>query len=167
MNRQGETMAGGAPVTAACGPLDGIKVVELASFVSAPFATMMLGDLGAEVIKIEPPGKGDPMRNLGRNEAGVSPLFVNTNRGKRSVTLDLKDPAGQVELRALLRTADLLVCNWRPAVAARLGLVDEELAAENPRLIRIYVSGYGPDGPLADTPTYDSVIQARVGLTEG
>ena len=134
-------MAGGAPVTAACGPLDGIKVVELASFVSAPFATMMLGDLGAEVIKIEPPGKGDPMRNLGRNEAGVSPLFVNTNRGKSSVALDLKTAGARAALRSLLATADILVCNWRPAVAERLGVVDDDLAAEHPLLIRVYVSG--------------------------
>jgi CoA:oxalate CoA-transferase len=148
------------------GPLDGIRILELASFVSGPFATMMLCDLGAEVIKVEPPPKGDPMRGLGRHETGLSPLFVNTNRGKRSITLDLKEPTAQRELHALLATADILVCNWRPAVAARLGLIDAELAVEFLRLIRVYVSGWGPDGPLADSPAFDSVVQARVGLTD-
>lgn len=148
------------------GPLDGVRVVELCSFVSGPFATMMLSDLGAEVVKVEPPGKGDPMRSLGRSPTGVAPLFVNTNRGKRSVTLDLTTDDARAALGALLARADIVVCNWRPGVAARLGVVDEELATEHPGLIRVYVSGYGPDGPLADSPTFDSVIQARVGMTD-
>ncbi|HUP73489.1 MAG TPA: CoA transferase [Acidimicrobiales bacterium] len=148
------------------GPLDGIQVIELANYVSGPFATMMLGDLGADVIKVEPP-KGDPLRSLGRDQAGVSPVFVSSNRGKRSVCLNLKLHDAQMELKRLLATADVLVSNWRPAVAARLGLVDDELAKANPRLIRVYVSGFGPDGPLADAPSFDSIIQARLGWTHG
>ncbi|HRE02490.1 MAG TPA: CoA transferase, partial [Ilumatobacteraceae bacterium] len=125
----------------------------------------MLADLGAEVIKIEPP-RGDPMRRLSRHPAGVNPMWVNSNRGKRSVTLDLKQPEAQAQARDLLASADLMVCNWRRPVAERLGLRDADLVARNPRLIRVYVTGFGPDGPLADAPTYDMIIHGRLGLTE-
>ncbi len=147
------------------GPRHGLRIVELASFISAPLACAMLADLGAEVIKVEPP-RGDPMRRLGRQSSGVSPMWVNSNRGKRGVVLDLKEPAAQAELHELLATADMVVCNWRQAVADRLGLRDEELAAKYPRLIRVWVSGFGPTGPLASSPVFDTIIQARLGLTE-
>jgi len=147
------------------GPLDGVRVVEVASFMAVPFGTMMLSDLGAEVVKVEPP-KGDPFRRFGRNEGGVSPVFLSSNRGKRSVTLDLKDADDRAALLALLGTADVLVSSFRPAVLSRLGLDDAQLAALHPRLIRVYMTGYGGDGPLAEAPAFDVIIQARTGYTE-
>ena len=144
------------------GPLAGVRVIELCNFISGPFATMMLSDLGAEVIKVEPP-RGDPFRRFGRSGASVSPLFVNTNRGKRNVVLDLKDKDDTGALLQLLNTADVMVSNWRPGAAARLGLVDDDLSRRNPNLIRIYISGFGATGPLADRPVYDTIIQAHLG----
>src|SRR5262245_10327320 len=146
------------------GPLHGIRVVELASFMAVPFGTMMLSDLGAEVVKVEPP-KGDPFRRFGKNDRGVSPVFVSSNRGKRSIVLDLKEASGCDGFRELLQTADILVSSFRPTVLTRLGLDDALLAAANPRLIRLYLTGYG-DGPLSDAPAFDVIIQARTGYTE-
>ena len=145
-------------------PLSGVNVVEIGSYMSVPFAAMMLSDLGADVIKVEPP-KGDPSRRFGRPKEVMAAIFVNTNRGKKSVVLDLKQEADREQLRALLRVADVVLSNWRPGVAARLGLGDDVLAELNPRLIRVYVSGYGSTGPDGDKPSYDSVVQARSGLT--
>jgi formyl-CoA transferase len=147
------------------GPLDGVRIVELASFIAAPLAGAMLADLGAEVIKVEPP-RGDPMRRLGRHPSGTSPMWINSNRGKHGRVMDLKDSAAQAELHELLATADLMLCNWRQPVAERLGLRDDDLAQRHPRLIRLWVSGFGSDGPLADSPVFDTIIQARLGLTE-
>jgi crotonobetainyl-CoA:carnitine CoA-transferase CaiB-like acyl-CoA transferase len=144
------------------GPLAGVRVVELANFISGPFAAMMLADLGAEVIKVEPP-KGDPFRRFGRSAAPVSPLFVNTNRGKQGAALDLKDERDRKELHTLLDAADVMLSNWRPAVASRLGFDDEDLARHNHDLVRVYVSGFGSSGPLADQPVYDAMIQAHLG----
>ena len=145
-------------------PLSGVRVVEIGNYVSVPFATMMLADLGAEVIKVEPP-KGDPFRRFGRPAGPMAAIFVNANRGKKSVVLDLKDSTDRDRLAALLDGADVMLSNWRPGVAARLGLGDDALAARNPRLIRVYVTGYGPSGPDREKPSYDSVVQARSGLT--
>jgi crotonobetainyl-CoA:carnitine CoA-transferase CaiB-like acyl-CoA transferase len=125
----------------------------------------MLADLGAEVIKVEPP-RGDPFRRFGRPETYVSSLFANCNRAKRSVVLDLKTPEGVAHLLALAGQSDILVCNWRPEVAERLGVGDGALVEANDQLIRIYVSGYGPTGPLADAPAFDGVVQALSGMTE-
>src|SRR3954469_9811552 len=147
-------------------PLDGVKVVEAANYMSGPYATMMLGDLGAEVIKVEPP-KGDPFRRFGRPKTYASPQFVNCNRSKRSVVLDLKSPDDQAAMLRLLDSADVLLSNWRPAVSARLGLGDDVLAARNPRLVRVYVSGYGPTGPLSEDPVFDTIVQARSGMMYG
>jgi len=146
-------------------PLSGVVVVEAASFVSGPLATMLLADFGADVIKLEPPA-GDAFRRFGRPSASMSPLFAACNTGKRSVALDLKDAAAQEQARAIVDRADVFVCNWRPSVAARLGLDDGVLAARNPRLIRAYITGYGASGPFADLPAFDSIIQARSGATE-
>ena len=131
---------------------------------SVPFAGMMLADLGADVVKVEPP-KGDPFRRFGRPKAAMAAVFVNANRGKKSVVLDLKQSTDRRQLGALLRDSDVVLSNWRPGVAARLGLGDDALAEINPRLIRVYVSGYGSTGPDRDKPSYDSVVQARSGLT--
>ena len=145
-------------------PLSGVRVVEIGNYLSVPFAAMMLSDLGAEVVKVEPP-KGDPFRRFGRPKEVMASIFVNTNRGKKSVVLDLKQAKDREQLCALLRDADVVLSNWRPGVAARLGLADDVLADLNPRLIRVYVSGYGSTGPDGDKPSYDSVVQARSGLT--
>jgi CoA:oxalate CoA-transferase len=147
------------------GPLHGIRVVELASFMAVPFGTMMLSDLGADVVKVEPP-TGDPFRRFGKNDRGASPVFVSSNRGKRSVVLDLKEERGRASFRELLVTADVLVSSFRPAVLTRLDLDDASLAAANPLLIRLYLTGFGADGPLADVPAFDVIIQARTGYTE-
>jgi crotonobetainyl-CoA:carnitine CoA-transferase CaiB-like acyl-CoA transferase len=144
-------------------PLAGVRVVEIANYVSVPYGTMMLADLGADVLKVEPPG-GDPFRRFGRPRKPMSALFTNVNRGKRSVVLDLKDPSGRGALLRLLDDADVVVSNWRPGVAARLHLEDAVFRDRNPRLIRAYVSGFGSTGPDAARPTFDSVIQARSGM---
>jgi crotonobetainyl-CoA:carnitine CoA-transferase CaiB-like acyl-CoA transferase len=143
--------------------LSGVRVVEIGNYVSVPFATMMLADLGTEVIKVEPP-KGDPFRRFGRPRGPMAAVFVNANRGKKSIVLDLKDTADRDRLLTLLGRADVMFSNWRPGVAQRLGLGDDVLEARNPRLIRVYVSGYGPTGPDREKPSYDSVVQARSGL---
>ena len=143
-------------------PLTGIKVVEAGAFLSAPFAAMILGDFGAEVVKVEPP-KGDAFRRFGRPSTPISAVWGNVNRGKRSVTLDLKTDEGRDALVELLRDADIFICNWRTDSAAGLGLDDATLAGINPRLIRLAVTGYGPDGPLAKAPAFDTVVQGRAG----
>lgn len=146
-------------------PLDGVRVVEAASFVSGPFAGQMLADLGAEVIKVEGPPNGDPFRRFSRPSSAFSPMFASCNRGKRSALADLKDPAQRDAVVELIRSSDVWITNWRPGVAERLGLSDEILAARNPRLIRLYISGYGSAGPRADAPVFDTIMQATSGLT--
>jgi crotonobetainyl-CoA:carnitine CoA-transferase CaiB-like acyl-CoA transferase len=144
------------------GPLAGVRVIEVANFLSGPLATAMLGDLGAEVIKVEPP-KGDPFRRFGRSGTPVSSIFVNANRGKTGVVLDLKQETDQARLHELLDAADMMVTNWRPQVAARLGVVDDDLVRRNPKLIRVYISGFGSTGPLADRPVFDGIVQGHLG----
>lgn len=153
----------GAP---GAGPLGGVRVVEAASYMSGPLAGMMLADLGADVVKVEAPGGGDPFRTLGRPVTPTSALFANCNRGKRSVVLDLKTEAGRAALRRLLADADVFLCNWRPGVAEALGFDDEALVAANPRLVRCFVTGYGRGGPLGAEPAFDTVAQAVSGLTD-
>ncbi len=150
---------------ASLGPLAGVHVVELAAYMAGPFATMMLADLGATVTKVESP-KGDPYRRFRGPKTAMSPQFANINRNKVSVVADLKDEAGLARVLELLRNADVMLTNLRPATARRLGLDDEALANANPRLIRCYVTGFGPDGPDADRPAFDPIIQAQAGLTE-
>ena len=147
------------------GPLDGVRVIEAGSYVSGPFAGQMLVDLGAEVIKVETPPDGDPFRRFGRPTAPVSPVFANCNRGKRSVCLYLKDPDDRCRLLRLLASSDVWLTNWRPGVAEKLELGDEVLVATNPNLIRAYMTGYGPDGPAAGDPVFDTIVQAASGLT--
>ena len=142
--------------------LDGVTVVDASSFLTGPFAAMMLGDLGADVIKVEPPG-GDPYRRLGQQRRGHGIPFLNANRNKRGVVLDLKQQADRDRLDELLGTADVLITNWRTSKQAGLGL-DDRLAERHPLLVWVRITGFGPDGPLADAPAYDTVIQARVGL---
>ena len=144
-------------------PLTGYRIVDAATFVSGPWAAMMLADLGADVVKIEPPG-GDPFRRFGRTVAGVSIMWANVNRNKRTVVLDLKSADGQAEMLRLLADADAFLTNWRPGVAAGLGLTSEAVGSANPTLVWCRVSGFGTGGPLADDPAFDSVIQARAGV---
>lgn len=144
-------------------PLEGYKVVEACSYISGPFCAQMLSDLGADVIKVEPPS-GDPYRNFGHSWEGVGTVWTNSNRGKRSVTLDLKSPEDLSRFRALLSDADLYIENWRPHVSASLGLSFERLSELNPRIVQLSITGYGPDGDLAKEPAFDALIQGRTGL---
>lgn len=148
----------------AVGALDGIKVVDLSVMISGPLAGMMLADQGADVIKVESPGLGDIMRFLGSSKGGVTGIFLNNNRGKRSLVLDLKKPEGLDVLKRLISEADVLIQNFRPGAMERLGLGYEDAARINPNLIYTSISGYGPDGPFSHRRVYDNVIQAGSGL---
>jgi formyl-CoA transferase len=142
--------------------LEGIRVVEFANYVSGPYAGMLLGDLGAEVIKVEAPEGGDPFRGWGRVE--YSPTFGSVNRNKKSVVLDLKSARGLAAARALLRTADVLIENFRIGTMERIGLGYADAARSNPRLIWCSITGFGSSGPYASRPGYDTVGQALSGL---
>jgi formyl-CoA transferase len=144
------------------GALAGIRVVEFANYVSGPYAGMLLGDLGAEVIKVESPDGGDPFRGWGRVE--YSPTFGSVNRNKKSVVLDLKSTRGVAAARALIRTADVLIENFRIGTLERLGLGYDEAARDNPRLVWCSITGFGSSGPYAARPGYDTVGQAASGL---
>ncbi|MCC2277938.1 CoA transferase [Streptomyces sp. ET3-23] len=145
-------------------PLHGITVVALEQAVAAPFATRQLADLGARVIKIERPGRGDFARDYDGSVKGLSAYFVWVNRGKESVVLDLKAPADRALLDRLLARADVFIQNLAPGAAGRLGLGSELLRARHPRLITCDVSGYGPDGPYRDKKAYDLLVQCEAGL---
>lgn len=145
------------------GPLDGVRVIDLTTVVAGPYATQMLGDLGAEVTKIEPPG-GDIMRAPGpARHPGMGAAFLNCNRNKRSLSLDLRSEAGRARLREMVEGADVLVHNMRMAAARRAGLDAERLLALNPRLVHCAIVGFGQDGPYRDRPAYDDIIQAAAG----
>ncbi len=146
------------------GPLTGIKVLDLSVMISGPLAAMMLGDQGADVIKVESPGIGDFMRYLGSAKGGMTGIFVNNNRGKRSLVVDLKSEQGVAVLKKLAETADVVIQNFRPGAVERLGIGYEDLKAVNPQLIYVSISGYGPDGPDSGHRVYDNVIQAASGL---
>jgi formyl-CoA transferase len=145
-------------------PLDGITVVSVEQAVAAPFATRQLADLGARVIKIERPGKGDFARGYDESVHGQSSYFVWLNRSKESLTLDLKAPAAQDVLHALLSDADVFVQNLAPGAAQRMGLGQQALAAKYPQLVVCEITGFGSDGPWADRKAYDLLVQAECGL---
>jgi crotonobetainyl-CoA:carnitine CoA-transferase CaiB-like acyl-CoA transferase len=146
------------------GPLEGVRIVDMTSVLMGPYATQILGDLGADVIKIEPPG-GDTVRGIGpARHAGMGGIFLHANRSKRSVVLDLKQPIGREALLRLAAEADVLIYNVRPQAMARLGLGHAEVAAVNPRLLYVGVYGYGQDGPYAAKPAYDDLIQGAVAI---
>jgi crotonobetainyl-CoA:carnitine CoA-transferase CaiB-like acyl-CoA transferase len=144
------------------GALEGIRVIEFANYVSGPYAGMLLGDFGAEVIKVEAPDGGDPFRGWGRIE--YSPTFGSVNRNKKSVVLDLKSATGLSAARALLRTADVLIENFRTGTMERLGLDYDDVARDNPRLVWCSITGFGSSGPYASRPGYDTVGQSLSGL---
>ncbi|RCK80494.1 MAG: L-carnitine dehydratase/bile acid-inducible protein F [Candidatus Ozemobacter sibiricus] len=146
------------------GPLNGIVVVDLTRVLAGPFCTMLLADLGAEVIKIERPDGGDDSRAFGPFVQGESAYFMSINRGKKSATLNLKHPQGKELLQALVAKADILVENFKPGVMDRLGLGYAALSALNPRLIYAASSGFGQTGPYSDRPAYDLIIQGMGGL---
>jgi crotonobetainyl-CoA:carnitine CoA-transferase CaiB-like acyl-CoA transferase len=146
------------------GPLAGVRVVDLTMNLSGPFATMILAQQGADVIKVERPPIGDILRHVGSSRGGTSAYFVNTNWGKRSIALDFNDADDLDTLRKLVATADVLVENFRPAVMPAFGFVADELVAEHPRLVYAALRGFPSDSPLADAPAYDHVIQAMTGF---
>jgi len=167
------------------GPLAGVHVLDLARVLAGPYAAMLLGDLGAEVIKVERPGAGDDTRHWGppfapaagdaaagdaaagdaaAGDGAESTYFLSVNRGKRSAAIDLKDPGEREFVEALVRWADVLVENFRPGVMDRLGLSDDRLAELNPRLIRLSISGFGERGPDRDRVGYDQILQAEGGV---
>jgi CoA:oxalate CoA-transferase len=157
-------------------PLDGLLVLDLTIFLSGPFATQLLGGLGARVLKLEQPGRGDPARanppyygphgvHSGRPAAGdISLSALKRNRNKESITLNLKHEEGQAIFRELARRADVLIENFAPGVMTRLGLDEAALRPLNPRLIYCSISGFGQDGPYRGVPAYDPVVQALSGL---
>lgn len=143
-------------------PLEGLRILDLTRVLAGPFCTALLADLGAEVIKLEPPA-GDDYRHIGPFVQGESALFTLMNRGKQSIVLDLKDPSAQATARAIALHCDVVVENFRPGVASRLGL-GPELRADKPALIYASISGFGQFGPDAHLPAYDLVAQAMSGL---
>ena len=147
------------------GPLDGIRVLDLTRVLAGPYCTMFLGDLGAEVVKVEQPGVGDDTRGWGPPfTGGESAYFLCVNRNKKSVTVDLKSQEGVALLRRLADRADVLIENFSPGAMERLDLGEKDLRATNPRLIYASLSGFGADGPMSDAPGYDLIVQAWGGL---
>ena len=144
------------------GALDDVRVLEFASYVAGPYAGMMLADLGAEVIKVEQPGTGDPFRDWG--DGGYSPTFEALNRNKKSVTIDLKSGPGRRQALGLITGADILIENFRPGVMDRMRFGYDALFADNPRLVYCSITGFGSSGPYADRPGYDTVGQGMGGL---
>ena len=145
------------------GPLGGVKVLDLTRVLAGPFVTHILGDLGAEILKVEAPGHGDETRTFAPHVGGESHYFIGLNRHKKSLVIDLRKPQGAQILRDLAAKSDVLVENFRPGVMERLGLGYETLAQVNPRLIYCAVSGFGLTGPLRDKPSFDIVTQALSG----
>ena len=145
------------------GPLSGIRVLDLSAYIAGPYGCTLLADMGADVVKIEPPG-GDNLRNYPSTLEAESRAFLGTNRSKRGMVLDLKQPEGLQVLLRLLDTADVLVHNFRPTVPARLGIAYEQFQATHPRLIYCVVNGYGETGPMKDNAGYDQVLQSMTGI---
>ncbi|HWF28321.1 MAG TPA: CoA transferase, partial [Mycobacterium sp.] len=150
--------------TAGTGPLAGVRVVDLTAMVMGSYCTQIMADMGADVIKIEPP-EGDNTRYISVGPApGMSGIFVNVNRGKRSVVLDLQSESGKIALRALIEQADVFIHSMRAKAIARLGFSYDEVAAINPAIVYTNCYGYGRRGPDRDLPAYDDTIQADCGL---
>ena len=146
------------------GPLAGVTVIDLTRVLAGPFCTLILADLGARVVKVELPGRGDDARHIGPFVEGRSAYFASVNRGKESIALDLKDAADREVFERLLTRADVLVENFRPGTMEKLGYGWETLHARHPKLIYAAASGFGHTGPYADRPAYDLVAQAMGGI---
>lgn len=145
-------------------PLDGIRVIDLTAMVSGPLATQLLADQGAQVIKIEKPGSGDYTRLAPNQQGGLSASFLNNNRNKRSVAVDLKQAEGLAVVKRLIATADVLVQNFRPGVIDRMGLGEADVRLIRPDIVYVSISGFGEKGPYAAKPVYDPLVQALSGL---
>ena len=146
------------------GLLQGVRVLDLTRVLAGPFASMILADFGAEVVKVELPGSGDEARGFGPFVNGESAYFASVNRGKKSVAVDLRSERGQELVRALAGRCDLLLENFRPGSMARFGLDFDSLHARHPRLVYGSISGFGQTGPYARRPAYDVIIQAMSGI---
>ncbi|ALG10308.1 CaiB/BaiF CoA transferase family protein [Kibdelosporangium phytohabitans] len=152
-------------MTGTAGPLAGVRVIDLSTVVMGPYAAQILGDLGADVIKIESPS--DTVRvGLYRTTPGMTPLDLNVNRNKRSVSLNLKDDAQRAQALDLIGTADVLITNMRPGALARLGLTYEDIAERNPGLVYAHAQGFRADSALAGNAAYDETVQASSGLVD-
>lgn len=147
-----------------CRPLAGVRVVDLTRALSGPFATMILGDLGATVIKIEPAGGGDMTRAWGPFAADQSTYYLSTNRSKQSMALDFRHPDGLAAIRRMVKASAVLMENFRPGVADEMGLGYEALRADNPALVYASISGYGSSGPAKNWPGFDQIAQGHAGL---
>jgi crotonobetainyl-CoA:carnitine CoA-transferase CaiB-like acyl-CoA transferase len=145
------------------GALTGFRIVDLTSMISGPVATMMLGDQGADVIKVEPP-TGDLVRVMGAGKDGLTGTFISSNRNKRSLSVDLKSEGGKEVLFDLLKTADVVVQNFRPGTAERMGLGEAKVRAINPEIVYVSICGFGEEGPYANKRVYDPLVQALSGL---
>ncbi len=153
-----------APGTEIGGPLQGYRIIDLTTMISGPFATMMLGDQGAEVIKVEAPERGDHVRAGRHRSGGLAANFLNNNRNKRSIALNLKSAEGRGVLLRLAAGADVFVQNFRPGVVERLGVGEADIRAVRPDIVYVSLSGFGESGPYAAKPVYDPIIQAVSGL---
>jgi CoA:oxalate CoA-transferase len=145
-------------------PLSGIRVVDLTRVIAGPFCSVLLADMGAEVVKIESPGEGDPVRRQGVTVQGLSWYFAQFNRNKKSITLDLRAEEGKVILARLIERADVLIENYRPGVFAGMGFDEARLQALNPDVVVCSINGYGSTGPYADRPSFDFIAQAMSGF---
>ncbi len=153
------------PIGTSGAPLAGYRILDLTTFLSGPFSTQVLADLGAEVVKVEPPGGGDSSRAIPPHfVAGDSAYFLGINRSKRSIAVDLKLPEGVSLIKELIAACDVVVENYRPGVAARMGLDGNALCAQHKRLIWASISGFGQTGPWKDHPAYDMIVQALSGV---
>ncbi len=146
------------------GPLHGFRILDLSAVISGPYGTMILADQGADVIKVEPPGRGDFTRSAGNKQGGMSASFLNNNRNKRSITLDLRHPDGVAVVKRLAASCDVIVQNFRPGVVERLGIGEDAIRAVAPSIIYVSISGFGENGPFAHKPVYDPIVQALSGL---
>jgi crotonobetainyl-CoA:carnitine CoA-transferase CaiB-like acyl-CoA transferase len=146
------------------GPMHGIRIVDMTAMVSGPSAAMLLADQGADVIKVENPNGGDHTRASSNRQGGFSANFLNNNRNKRSIALDLKDPRGLDALKRISAGADVFLQNFRPGVAERMGIGEDAIRAVAPGIVYVSISGFGEDGPYAKKPVYDPLIQALSGL---
>ena len=146
------------------GPLAGIRVVDCSAYITGPMATMLLGDQGAEVVKVEPIGLGDVMRHLGTARGGISTIFAGCNRSKRSLALNLREDRGRGVLEQLVARSDVFVQNFRPGVVERLGLGEPDLRRLRPDLVYVSISAFGRTGPWSNKPAFDHVVQAASGL---
>jgi len=146
------------------GPLEGYRVIDFTNVIAGPYATMILADQGADVIKIEAPQRPDHTRHAGNSQNGLRAAFLNNNRNKRSVAIDVKSDAGREVLKKLVATADVFIQNFRPGVVERLRISEQELRSIKPDLIYVSMSGWGENGPFAHKPVYDPIIQALSGL---